>query len=77
MFKNIKHYILAAQTRIIICAGLGIFLVTNSFSPAGSWSGRYSGSKGASVEPFQFTIGVVFMIVAWLIYRKWSASLKQ
>ena len=70
MLEKIKRTVLAEQTRIIVCAGLGTFLIASSYHS----SGRF---RVASVNPVVLAIGVVFLLVAWLIYKKWSTHLKK
>ncbi|MBA3019194.1 MAG: hypothetical protein KJ550_08140 [Proteobacteria bacterium] len=76
MLDKIKRRLLAAQTRIVICTGVGVFFVANSFKRSGSSSiGRGAPSSwGASVDPFMLAIGVVLLVLAWLIYKKWSSD---
>lgn len=56
---------------------IGGFLVIASFNPARSshWRGRPS-SSGASIEPLPFALGLLALVVAWLIYKKWSISMR-
>jgi hypothetical protein len=76
MLEKIKRSVFAAQTRITVCAGLGIFFIANSFMRSGLYSG-HSVVSGASFKPIPLAIGVMFLLVAWLIYKKWSTNLKK
>ena len=72
MLGKIKRAVFAAQTRIIVCAGLGTVSIVDSFKRV--YSVR---EQVLSVDPIEFAVGVVFLLIAWLIYKKWSTNLKK
>ena len=70
---------MAAQTGIILCAGVGTYLIALSFNRGHSISDRLRGVRfiGASIDPAPFAVGIIFLIIAWLTYKKWSSGLKK
>lgn len=70
MLRLLKLFLLLKPVQVVICSAIGALTLALSYHPS---RGRY----GAGIDPVIFTIGVVFIIMAWLIYRKWSAELGQ
>jgi len=68
--------------QIVLSVFFGVLLIADSYRPAAFSSGASRGSTGDSyhgfqVEPFSFALGVALIVVAFLIYRKWSSGLES
>lgn len=71
MLSKLKTLFLGTATRIVVFASVGVLFVAGSFNSSGTYRGR---AYGASVEPVLLAIGVAFLILAWLTYKKWSST---
>lgn len=73
--NKLKILLRSRPLHILVCSGAGVLFIAFSYSPGGSRPGRGGlQSWGASFDPITLSLGVVAVVGAILLYRKWSAE---
>lgn len=70
---TLQKLIYMKPLQILGCSGFGFYLIAASYNNGGSgerWGRHYS--WGWSINPLFLAIGVIFILAAWLIYKKWT-----